>query len=78
MLIFGQNEMKDSVEWKVSAVTGAGCGGFLSMEGEKPKDVLDLKRKKKKIFKQLALEQMHKKIHPKATVFLIFRPSTGR
>ena len=43
MLIFGQNEMKDSVEWKVRVFVV--CA---PVEGEKPEeDVLDLKRKKK-------------------------------
>ena len=35
-------------------------------------------KKKKKIFKQLALEQTYKKIHQKATVFLVFYPSAWR
>lgn len=61
-------------------VTGAVWGILFPVEGEKPKeDVLDLERKQtKKIFKHLALEQTHRKIHQKATVFPVFYPSAWR
>lgn len=46
MLIFGQNEMKDSVEWKARAESlGLFSILFPAVEGEKPKeDVLERKK----------------------------------
>lgn len=77
MLIFGQNEMKDSVEWKARAESLGPSGVYCSpWKARNPKKMYW--KGKKKIFKQLALEQTHKKIHQKATVFLVFYPSAWR
>lgn len=51
MLIFGQNETNDSVEWKVSVPSlGLSLVDASPVKGKKPKrDVLDLKRKKENL-----------------------------